>query len=163
MYYFCTKSKVLKKERKDDSFIKKPFYKGGNQAMSAFVQSQLVYPKDAVIPIEGTVIVKYDIDHHGNVVDARVIKSLGTAFDEEALRVVRLLKFEVPKTPRRLKVMFHKDIQIHFKPHTIVTPAPQAESKPSQIVYQVTSNVSKPVQKPAESKRGVITYTFKIG
>ena len=82
---------------------------------------------------------------------------------QAALRVVRLLKFEVPKTPRRLKVMFHKDIQIHFKPHTIVTPAPQAESKPSQIVYQVTSNVSKPVQKPAESKRGVITYTFKIG
>jgi len=154
----------LKKERKEDSFIKKPFYKGGNQAMSAFVQSQLVYPKEAEIPIEGTVIVKYDIDHHGNVVDARVIKSLGPVFDDEALRVVRLLKFEVPKTPRRLKVMFHKDIQIHFKPHIIATPAPQPEARPAQVVYQVTSTAQKLSEtKPVEPKPGVITYTFKIG
>jgi len=154
----------LKKERKEDSFIKKPFYKGGNQAMSAFVQSQLVYPKEAEIPIEGTVIVKYDIDHHGNVVDARVIKSLGQVFDEEALRVVRLLKFEVPKTPRKLKVMFHKDIQIHFKPHTTVASAPQPVSNPSQIVYQVISNSEKHSEpKPSAPKPGVITYTFKIG
>jgi len=154
----------LKKERKEDSFIKNPYYKGGNQALSAFIQANLVYPVNAEIPIEGTVIVKYDVDHLGIVVDARVIKSLGSAFDDEALRVVRLLKFEVPKTPRKLKVIFHKDIQIHFKPNTIAAPAPQPETRPAQLVYQVTSSVSKPAEaKPGEPKPGVITYTFKIG
>jgi protein TonB len=149
----------LKKERKEDSFIKNPYYKGGNQALSAFVQANLIYPVNAEIPIEGTVIVKYDVDHLGTVVDARVIKSLGSNFDEEALRVVRLLKFEVPKTPRKLKVIFHKDIHIHFKPNAAPVLSPAVQPPPTQWVYQVTTSTS--TVKEATPAR-VITYTLKI-
>ena len=157
---FLQKIKVLKKERKEDSFIKKPYYKGGNQAMAAFIQSHLVYPAQVEVPIEGTVIVKYDVDHQGVVTDARVIKSLGPVFDEEALRVVKLLKFEVPKTPRKLKVIFHKDIQIHFKPNAIPAPTPPVNPAPSQLVYQITNNTVKP-SSDADSKK-VISYTLTI-
>lgn len=151
----------MKKERKEDSFIRKPFFKGGAKAMNAFIQSQLRYPADVTIPVEGTVIVRYDIDHQGNVTDARVIKSLGSSFDEEALRVVRMLHFEVPKTPRKLKVLFHKDIQIHFKPHALpaVTPPPPQTSS-TQITYQIVQN-----NKPAEKKQAgqaVIQYILTI-
>ena len=105
----------MKKERKDKNFIKNPVYPGGPAAIRKFVRDNLVYPTDALKHnIEGTVSLKYTIDHKGHVIDTNVIAGLGHGCDDEAIRIVRLLKFEVPKT-RGVKVQFHKEIHVHFR------------------------------------------------
>ncbi len=105
----------MKKGRKEKNFIQKPVYPGGPAAIRAFIRANLVYPTQALkSSIEGTVSLRYTIDHKGHVIDTHVISSLGSGCDEEAIRLVRLLKFEVPKT-HGLKVQFHKDIHVHFR------------------------------------------------
>ncbi len=105
----------MRKERKDKHFLKKPAYPGGSKAMRTFLSKQKVYPKEALEQkIEGTVHLRYTINHRGSVVRTKVIVGLGHGCDEEAARIVKLLKFEVPPT-RKVKVQYHKTIQIHFK------------------------------------------------
>ena len=54
------------------------------------LQSRLVYPKEAMENnVEWKVYVILVIDSSGNQLCARVIKSIGYGFDEEALRLVQ--------------------------------------------------------------------------
>ena len=116
----------MKKVRKPENFIYKPYYEGGVTALKKFVSKELKYPKEAQKnKIKGTVKLKYDIDYLGKVVSVKVIKSLGYGCDEEAIRIVTLLKYKVRK-PRKGKVTYHKSINIHFK-------LPKSKEMPSQI------------------------------
>jgi len=106
----------MSKERKDNQFIKKPYYEGGITALRKFIKENLKYPKEALAKkIEGTVLVRHDIDHKGKVIGAKVLKGIGHGCDEEATRLIKLLQYEVPKGPRKLKVTFHKDTKINFR------------------------------------------------
>ncbi|MCB0617347.1 MAG: energy transducer TonB [Saprospiraceae bacterium] len=126
----------MQREKKGKNFIRRPAYPGGTQAMRQFVRQQLRYPPEALAErIEGTVQVSYTIDYRGRVVETRVITGLGYGCDEEAERIVRLLRFDVPKN-RKLRVRFHKKIHIHFR-------LPRAKRPdPPQIQYQYQSSTS---------------------
>jgi TonB family protein len=105
----------MKKPKKPESFINKTFYPGGNKAMDEFIKRELKYPKEAFEKkVEGYVVVKISIDMDGKVIAAHVEKALGHGCDEEAIRLVNLLKFEAVKL-RNMKAIFHKTINIHFK------------------------------------------------
>ncbi len=105
----------MKKNLTDKNFVKKPFYPGGMKAMKAFLAKEKKYPQEALEKgIEGTVHIRYTIDRRGRVIKTQVIAGLGHGCDEEAQRVVGLLRFEVPPT-RKVKVQYHKTIHIHFK------------------------------------------------
>ena len=143
----------MKKEAKSKHFIDKPVYLGGAAAMKKFIYENLKYPKEALNEkIEGVVILRYDIDYKGYVKDVKVLSSLGYGCDEEAVRVIKLLKFQVPKTPRKLKVIFHKTSRIQFK-----IPKPR-----SGIKYNYTSakSDSKKADK-AEGKTNSYHYTIR--
>ncbi len=105
----------MKKERKRKSFIPQPDYPGGPKGITEFIYSQLKYPEEAIQhKIEGTVVLKAEINYKGVVIDARIISSLFPACDEEAIRVVKLLKFKIDKI-RDLKVSYFKTFNIKFK------------------------------------------------
>ena len=96
----------MKKERKPENFILKPYYEGGKEAMKIFVAENLKYPDEAISnKISGVVKVDYDIDYQGTVVKTKVIKGIGYGCDVEAQRIVRLLKFKV-KQPKKEKWFF---------------------------------------------------------
>jgi TonB family protein len=159
----------LKKEKKEDTFIKPPFYKGGIKAMNELIYGNLKYPKEAIEKkAEGVVIIKYDINHLGNVIDAKVIKSIGHGCDEEALRVVKLLHFEVPKNPRKLKITFHKDIHIHFKfTQTIEGEksqinAPQHSPELNFTYTILPSKSNSPSDETSKVENSVYTYSIKL-
>lgn len=148
----------MQKEKKDKHFIKKPIYPGGPQAMRQFIRENLRYPQEALAQkIEGTVTLKYAIDHLGHVTEAKVVAGLGHGCDEEAVRLLKLLRFEVPKH-RGLKVRFTKDIHIHFK-------LPKAQPKPkaqtAQVRYTVTS-APKPSGAEEEKKDSGGGYSYTI-
>lgn len=146
-------SKPMKRTSKDKDFIKKPIYPGGPKAMREFIRKNLRYPAEALEKrIEGTVVLNFDIDHKGRVTDVRVISGLGYGCDEEAVRVVKLLRFDVPKN-WKLKVIFHKDIQIHFR----LPKETPAQKSPLQLQYVTT-----PSSAPTPKTTG-ITYTIDLG
>ena len=154
----------MKKERKSKHFIKKPTYEGGPTAFKAFISQHLHYPKAALEgKVEGTVFVRYTINHKGKVIDTKIISGVGYGCDEEAARIVRLLTFKVPRN-RGVKAIFHKNVQIHFRlPQQKVVDTPELlPPTPSTIQYTMTSSANKealPENQPAP-KNNSYTYTI---
>jgi len=147
----------MQRERKEKSFVKKPIYEGGANAMRAFVKKQLKYPEKALKNrIEGTVYLKYTIDYQGNVIDTQVISGLGHGCDEEAERIVKLLKFKVPKN-RKIKVAFHKHIQIHFR-----LPKQKEVPEQPQISYTIIATKKNAPKAPDKPSRKSHTYTISF-
>lgn len=145
----------MKKSAKDKDFIKQPWYEGGPQALRKFISDNLAYPSEALARrVEGTVFVKYDIDYQGNVNDATVVSPLGHGCDEEAVRLVKMLKFKVEKT-RGLHVLFHRNIQIHFR-------LPKAKEQPAATFqYQYVPAKGKK-EEPAKERAAGSGYTITI-
>ncbi len=153
----------MKKERKEDSFIKQPFYQGGNAALNSFITSQLKYPEiSQQNKIEGDVHLRYDINIQGNVTDVKVIGGLDDACNNEAIRVVKLLKFVVPKNPRHLKITFHKNITIHFRIQETKNTSPEFPVV-TPIQYHITPSVSLSKTTEEPKPKGVVyTYTINL-
>lgn len=149
----------MQKEKKDKHFIKKPIYPGGPRQMKAFISQNLQYPPEALAnKVEGSVFINYAIDYKGKVADVKVISGLGYGCDEEAARLVRMLEFEVPKT-RGVKVLFHKDIQIHFRlPQKKAAPARQ----PAGVQYAYIEKKKEPVGKSDDKSQGGSGYSYTI-
>jgi TonB family protein len=119
----------LKKKAKPESFIQQPKYPGGKKALDDFIKTNLVYPEEALSQrVEGTVSVNYDVDVYGKVTDAKVTHSIGYGCDEEALRLVKLLRYE-KKMYRGLRVTHHQNIHIHFRLPGAPAQQPQKEMK----------------------------------
>jgi len=136
----------LKKTKDPKAFIRIPGYPGGNEALEKFVKQNLKYPKEALEKrIEGSVQVDYDFNHKGKITKAIVSKGLGHGCDEEAIRLVKLLRYKNAKH-RGLKVVFHKSINIHFRlpPQKQITYQFKQENKDKQesknkgVVYSYT-------------------------
>ena len=110
--------------------------------MDEFIKKNLRYPEEAMQQrIEGTVAVEIDIDVYGDVSSAKVKHGIGHGCDEEAVRLVKLLKFQKKKY-KGLYVLFHKTINIHFRLHEA--------SMPVQFSYQY------------KEKTGVNTFNYTI-
>lgn len=147
----------MQKEKKEKHFIKKPIYPGGKKAMQAFITQHLKYPQEALSEkIEGTVVLKYTVNHQGKVIETKVISSLGHGCDEEAERVVQLLQFEVPNN-RGLKVLHHLNIQIHFRLPKQKPKPKSASSANTSYNYQYTLS-----HKPSKEKTTSSPYTYTV-
>jgi len=156
----------MAKEKKDKHFLKKPTYIGGPSALRKFITTNLRYPKAALeLKIQGTVIIKYDVNHKGQVTDARVISGVGHGCNEEAIRLVKLLTFEVPKV-RKMRVIYHKDLQIHFRLPKQAPAAPMPAPKPAApanaIQYTITPATKTQKPTPPKPKTGGSAYSYTI-
>jgi len=143
--------------KKRPTHISRPVYPGGIKAMKAFLGQHLKYPADALkAKTEGTVLVRYGLDYTGKVTDAKVKKGIGDGCDEEALRVVKLMRFTVPQRSKK-KVRIHQDISIHFKlpkqkprKKSVKEPKKGAPDNAVRIVYSSGDTLrGKVVRKPA--------------
>jgi TonB family protein len=156
----------MKKRKAEDNFIKQPFYEGGDKAMKEFISSHLRYPEiSADLGVEGDVHLRYDIDYKGSVTDVKIIGGLDTFCNEEAVRVVKLLRFVVPKIPRHLKVTFHKNITIHFRTKGALPFASfEEDSTKSESGNQSALKLSYTIipSSGAEVKKNEITYSYTL-
>lgn len=144
----------MHKPAKDKHFIKQPWFEGGPKAMKQFIADNLRYPKEALAQrMEGTVSVRYDINHIGNVIDAKIIgHALGSGLEEEAIRLVKSMKFKVD-TPRGMKVVYHNTIQIHFKLPQVV--------ESTQVHFNYAPTVT-PTTNAEEEKKPVVSYSYTV-
>ncbi len=136
--------------KKKKNFLKFAQYPGGKKVLEKFITEHLVYPKEALEnKIEGTVFVRYSIDNQGFVDFTEVDKGIGFGCDEEALRVVKLLKYAKPKN-RGVRVRSFGKINIHFR-----LPKPQSVS----YSYSLTDKNEKKDEKKTENS---YSYTLKF-
>ena len=128
--------------------------------MRQLIKDNLRYPAAALAEkIEGRVYLRYGIDYQGNVSEVKILQSLGYGCDEEAIRIVKLFTFKVPKIPRKMKVAFHKTLRIIFK-----LPKPAVKKpKEQDTTYRYTITTKKPAAKAPTSSNGSYTYTINIG
>jgi protein TonB len=76
------------------------YYEGGQAAMYDFIGKELKYPLLAKRNrIQGQCIVSFTLNPDGTMSGVKLVKQLGGGTGEEALRVVRLLKFKKPEYP----------------------------------------------------------------
>lgn len=77
-------------EAVDDSDM--PHFPGGNEAMYAFLSSNLNYPSEALEnEIQGRVVIKFVVKADGSIGTTEIVKSVHPALDAEAERLVRLM------------------------------------------------------------------------
>jgi TonB family protein len=138
---------------KKKSFLKLPKYPGGSKAFREFIASSLRYPDAALeAGVEGAVIVEYEIHDNGMVDRPRVLKGLGHGCDEEAVRVVGMLRFEQVKN-RGVRVTMTTKTTIHFR-------------LPGAVKITYSSAAKKDPPKPASKKEnpgsGTTTYNYTV-
>lgn len=143
----------MKKPRKPEQFIKTPGYPGGKEALSSFIRKNMKYPVEAFKnKVEGTVIVAFDYNENGKVIQTRIKKGLGSGCDEEAQRLVKMLMFRKVKQ-KGVRVIYHSTVNIRFRLNTVQANAGM------KYQYTSTSNSNKSVE---EKKSGSYSYTVTI-
>jgi len=91
-----------------------PQFPGGNSALAKFIEDNLRYP-DTGSDVQGRVIVSFMVERDGSLSDIKVVRGLDPAFDEEALRVVKMMpKWSPGVTDGKISVMRYT-IPIIFK------------------------------------------------
>lgn len=127
----------MKKQLDKDAFVSKPQYPGGKNALIEFINQNLQYPNEALEnSISGKVLLSFKVNFDGHVSDIKVIKGIGYGCDEEAVRVVGLLKFTETKN-KGSKVSIQRKLAIHFN-----LPKPDKTEQSPQINYIYTSKNS---------------------
>jgi TonB family protein len=139
-------------------FIHKPTYPGGQRAMNKFVQDNLEYPPTALAAkTEGSVKVGYSLNQAGKVVKAKAVEGPKNGCRAEAERVVKLLRFSIPKD-YKMTVRYHQHININFKLPQVKAQAPKP-AVPPRINYEIKS--SKPTV-PTEQPKPTSGYGYTI-
>ncbi|MDR1198118.1 MAG: energy transducer TonB [Prevotellaceae bacterium] len=128
-------------EKKQKHFLIYPAYPGGNKAISEFISKNLRYPEQAVQnDISGSVHLQYVVTDDGIVESVKLQKGLGYGCDEEAVRVVKLLKFGKVKnrgvrlkTTKKIRINFNKVIQKQELTYILK----HKSDEPSKISYTI--------------------------
>jgi protein TonB len=71
-----------------------PKYPGGDEAMYAFLKKHLIYPQRAIeASIQGISLIEFVVEKDGSVSNTKALSSLHPDCDNEAMRVIKMLKF----------------------------------------------------------------------
>lgn len=91
-----------------------PQFPGGNSAFTKFIEENVRYP-DTESDIQGRVIVTFKVEIDGSLSDIKVVRGLAPEFDEEALRVVKMMPKWVPARTGGKTTGVRYNIPISFK------------------------------------------------
>ncbi len=141
----------MKKNRKPEQFIRTPAYPGGTEALSKYIRENLRYPREALEKkIEGTVQVAFSFNENGRVIRAKVEHGIGYGCDEEALRIVKSLRY--PKINNKgVRVTYHSKVNVHFRLKDVI--ARQG------IRYQYRTGSTKESRK---EEKTTVVYHYRI-
>jgi periplasmic protein TonB len=93
-----------------------PQFPGGDKALVKFLQKKLKYPPMGYnMNMQGTVVVEFTVDMDGNLSDITVVKSLHSIFDQEALRVIKMMPTWTPGVSNKgAKIVTQRKLPIKF-------------------------------------------------
>lgn len=76
--------------------IEMPSFPGGQDSLKVFIARNLRWPGTGCECVQGRVICEFTVEKDGTCTGFKVMRSLHPAFDEEALRVLRLMPKWIP-------------------------------------------------------------------
>lgn len=91
-----------------------PSYPGGEQAMFKFINENIKYPSMGPC-FQGRVIIRFIVTKQGKIAKPAIIKSLTSAADKEALRVINLMPDWIPGKHKGELVDVYYTIPIVFR------------------------------------------------
>ncbi len=150
-----------KGSHKSRKFLKQPEYPGGNAAFREFIRQNLRYPEEALKnEIQGVVYLEYPVDNVGNIGDIVVKRPLGYGCDEEAIRLVKLIRYPAMRN-RGVKMKTLMKTQIEFR-----LPPKPVEEQPAtnslQVNYTYTATPKAPQKEPNTPSKESYQYTIKL-
>jgi periplasmic protein TonB len=91
-----------------------PVYPGGPTAMMKFIRENITYSPNWH-EIQGKVYVTFVVEKDGSITDVKVLRSLATPLDQEAIRVIKLMPKWKPGTHegKPVRVRYNLPISIH--------------------------------------------------
>ncbi len=99
-----------------DFLEKYPEFPGGEQAFAKYLSKNLKYPSQASrAGIQGKVFVQFTVGSDGKIENAAAVKGIGFGCDEEAVRVVKLMKDWVPGKQSGVPVRVKFTLPIAFQ------------------------------------------------
>ena len=81
--------------------IEKAQFKGGKEGMNDFIEKNYKNPSPRIQGLEGEILVYCLISEKGKVEEAKVSRGLSPAYDKEAVRVVKKMKFKPAKQGKK--------------------------------------------------------------
>jgi TonB family protein len=92
-----------------------PEFPGGKEALMTYLTKNLKFPDQAREQgVQGTVYITFIVEMDGRISGVRVLRGIGGAFDEEAMRVVREMPIWKPGTQRGKSVRVRYNLPIRF-------------------------------------------------
>jgi TonB family protein len=92
-----------------------PTYPGGDAAYRAYMRQNAHFPEEAQAKkASGTVYVGFVVDEQGRIVDAEIVRGVGFGFDQEALRLIRLMPWWNPGTVAGKPVRVSRTLGVPF-------------------------------------------------
>jgi Ca-activated chloride channel homolog len=92
--YFAEENVLVEDQSSSEAFNTSEVhaeYKDGNDSLTSFISRHIVYPQEAQKQkISGTVIIKIVVNTDGSIDEIKVIRSVDTLLDQEAVRVIKL-------------------------------------------------------------------------
>jgi TonB family protein len=112
-----------------------PEFPGGIQAFGKFLASNIRYPKDAREKgIQGRVIIAFVVEKDGSLSDYKIIRSVSSDLDAEALRVLEMSPMWSPGTQKGEAVRVQYSVPISFKLGDDIKPAKTTENKTGKVI-----------------------------
>lgn len=91
-----------------------PKYPGGIDALINYLSENIQYPNDDQC-IHGKVILQFLVEKDGSIGEVNILKSLETAFDNEAIRVIKAMPKWIPVKQNGKNVAMPYTLPITFK------------------------------------------------
>lgn len=91
-----------------------PEFPGGMDSLQVFLQKNLTYPASLDHQVDANVIVQLVINKNGKIKDITIIRSAGKAFDDEVIRVIKLMPDWTPAIQRGKPVSAKYNLPVKF-------------------------------------------------
>ena len=93
-----------------------PSFKGGEQALFAYLKQELKYPKEAAeAQVEGTVWVRFRVLNTGKLDNIHITKGVHWALNKEAIRVIKGMPKWVPGKKHNRATAYDIELPFNFK------------------------------------------------
>ncbi len=93
-FKYLVDSKIDSSGRIHTTGVQMPVYDKGNYALQDFIKENLEYPRQAQLSnIQGTVILSFVVEPSGLMTNIGIAKSVGGGCDQEAIRVMEMIKW----------------------------------------------------------------------
>lgn len=113
--------KEVGRNQADSSWLasdRPPMYPNGTQGIADVITNNAIYPEEArKKQITGRVVVEFVVEKDGYARQMRIARSLDPLIDNEAIRVIKLLKRWIPgrKEGQFVNVLFSQPITFSYK------------------------------------------------